>query len=290
MRKILFQILGFIFVSFLFLLLIMKMMDLSAEAGNQAITELNEATSVDVADSFLIVDDDDADTKNNQITWSNVQGSITKTGTITTGVWNAGAVTSSGSVTASTHTGSGATTYDAGGAAAIVVGSADVTSLTVTTDGTGDGEVVLPNNSIGSSELVSGLSSEWTDIGTYFKQGDVADSGIYIDDADSSDTIIIKALDSGGVIDILGGGTLSILDKTTITQSTNAAALAITGTGNTTQHIVTIDDGASITGASLLLLTGSDSDSNTRELFKVIQGYSRLFNFFSPRSLFTAAN
>ena len=88
MRKILFQILGFVFVSFLFLLFIMKLFDLSAEAGNQAITDFSEATTVDSEDTFLIVDDDDADTKNNQITWSNVQGAIVKTGTIATGVWN----------------------------------------------------------------------------------------------------------------------------------------------------------------------------------------------------------
>lgn len=42
--------------------------------------------------------------------------------------------------------------YDAGGAAAITVGSADVLTLTVTTDGTGDAEVALPENSIGPDE------------------------------------------------------------------------------------------------------------------------------------------
>lgn len=44
-------------------------------------------------------------------------------------------------------------TYDAGGASPIVVGSADVTSVTVTTDSTGNAEVVLPSASIGAAEL-----------------------------------------------------------------------------------------------------------------------------------------
>lgn len=42
--------------------------------------------------------------------------------------------------------------YDAGGAAPITIGSADVTGITVTTDGTGDAELALPENSIGPDE------------------------------------------------------------------------------------------------------------------------------------------
>ncbi|MDP3685509.1 MAG: hypothetical protein Q8R32_01625, partial [bacterium] len=57
-------------------------------------------------------------------------------------------------LTGTTFTGNGATTYDAGGAAAIVVGSADVTALTVTTDSTGDAEVVLPAGSISGAEIL----------------------------------------------------------------------------------------------------------------------------------------
>lgn len=41
---------------------------------------------------------------------------------------------------------------DAGGAASITIGSADVTAFTVTTDGTGDAEAALPENSIGPDE------------------------------------------------------------------------------------------------------------------------------------------
>jgi hypothetical protein len=50
--------------------------------------------------------------------------------------------------------GTGTLTLDAGGAGAIAIGSADVTSLTVTTDSTGNAEVVLPNDSIGTAEIL----------------------------------------------------------------------------------------------------------------------------------------
>lgn len=42
-----------------------------------------------------------------------------------------------------------------GGAAALTLGGSSTTSVTVTTDSTGDGEVVLPNNSVGNAELVN---------------------------------------------------------------------------------------------------------------------------------------
>lgn len=45
------------------------------------------------------------------------------------------------------------TIYDTTGAGAITVGSADVTSVTVGTDGTGDAELVVPENSIGPDEV-----------------------------------------------------------------------------------------------------------------------------------------
>lgn len=47
------------------------------------------------------------------------------------------------------------TIYDTTGAGAITVGSADVTSVTVTTDSTGDAELVLPENSIGPDEVAA---------------------------------------------------------------------------------------------------------------------------------------
>jgi len=47
------------------------------------------------------------------------------------------------------------TVFDTTGAGAITVGSADVTSITLTTDGTGTGEVVLPLQSVAGAEMVN---------------------------------------------------------------------------------------------------------------------------------------
>ena len=44
-------------------------------------------------------------------------------------------------------------TYDVKGATAMTIGSGDMTALTVTTDGTGNGELVLPDSSIGQDEV-----------------------------------------------------------------------------------------------------------------------------------------
>lgn len=68
--------------------------------------------------------------------------------------WDTAIDTNGGNITA----GAGsifASTFDAVGAVPIAIGSSDVTSLTITTDGSGDGEVVLPNQSIGTAELVN---------------------------------------------------------------------------------------------------------------------------------------
>lgn len=79
------------------------------------------------------IDDDSID-------WSDVTGAdITLT--------DAGAVTSSGTITSSG-------TFDVTGAAAMTLGSGDVLSITLTTDGTGDGEVVLPTGSISGTEIL----------------------------------------------------------------------------------------------------------------------------------------
>lgn len=44
------------------------------------------------------------------------------------------------------------TAYDTTGAGAITIGSADVTAATITTDGSGDAELVLPASSVGFAE------------------------------------------------------------------------------------------------------------------------------------------
>lgn len=63
-------------------------------------------------------------------------------------------------------------TYDAGGASPIVIGSADVTALTVTTDSTGNAEVVLPSASIGGAELM-GATMRVTYCGQNAENGEI---------------------------------------------------------------------------------------------------------------------
>lgn len=68
--------------------------------------------------------------------------------------WDIAINTNNGSINA----GSGtifASTFDAVGASTIGIGSADVTAIALVTDGTGDSEVVLPNQSVGASEIVN---------------------------------------------------------------------------------------------------------------------------------------
>jgi hypothetical protein len=67
----------------------------------------------------------------------------------------AGAVT----LTCSDDDATCAMVYDAGGAAAITVGSADVTAVTITTDSTGDAELVLPAESVSSAEILNVVRS-----------------------------------------------------------------------------------------------------------------------------------
>lgn len=62
---------------------------------------------------------------------------------------DAGVVT----ITCSDDDASAGCVYDAGGASPIVVGSADVTAITLTTDDTGTAEAVLPVNSVGPTEF-----------------------------------------------------------------------------------------------------------------------------------------
>ena len=71
--------------------------------------------------------------------------------------WN-GLVTSHAfTVTGAIYTNTG---FDATGDSPLWMGSADVDKFTFTTDGTGDGEIVLPNDSIGPAEIVADAIEE----------------------------------------------------------------------------------------------------------------------------------
>ena len=71
------------------------------------------------------------------------------------------------------------TIYDTTGAGTVVVGSADVTAITLTTDGTGTGEVVLPAGSVATAEIADDTitfanisDSSAVDADTTFTAGD----------------------------------------------------------------------------------------------------------------------
>lgn len=76
---------------------------------------------------------------------------------VVTGAADAFTVTASGTATATfigaDASGAANTEFDTTGAGTITVGSADVTAITLTTDGTGTTEVVLPAASVGQAEL-----------------------------------------------------------------------------------------------------------------------------------------
>jgi hypothetical protein len=83
-----------------------------------------------------------------------------------------GAVTSGGAITSSG-------TFDATGAVAMVIGSGDITGLTITTDGTGNAELTLPADVIGDADIdwgtgagqVSGADIGLTDAGAITSSG-----------------------------------------------------------------------------------------------------------------------
>ena len=122
--------------------------------------------------------------------------------------------------------------YDAGGTGAITVGSADVTGITFTTDGTGVGEITLPADSV--------------------------------DLDDVADTL---ALDAD--LTLTQGAAEQVIHNKTATDATadngvelNYTALDTTS-GTTTQHALLLNNAASTEGAdALLALDNSDADDN----------------------------
>jgi hypothetical protein len=138
--------------------------------------------------------------------------------------------------------GTGTLTLDAGGIGAIVAGSADVTSFTVTTDSTGDAEVVLPNDSIGTAEILDDT----------ILAGNIATGGVAT--AEILDgTIVTADIATGGVAtgnildativtgDIATGGvaTGNILDATIVTADIATGGVA---TGNILDNTVSATD------------------------------------------------
>ncbi len=132
-----------------------------------------------------------------------------------------------------------AITLDAKGAAGITLGSADVTALTVTTDGTGTAEVALPAGSIDSTEILDDTVASADIAANTIVAGDIAADAI--DGASLADTITLDAAFAMNAFDVTIGedlnvngdeidadGTLDITGATGVGLNTPAGDIAIT--------------------------------------------------------------
>jgi hypothetical protein len=98
-----------------------------------------------------------------------------------------GAVTSGGAITSSG-------TFDATGAVAMVIGSGDITGLTITTDGTGNAELTLPADVIGDADIDWGTGAgQVSGADITFAEGDMTDSTIVSADIKNG-TIVVADL------------------------------------------------------------------------------------------------
>lgn len=117
---------------------------------------------------------------------------------------DAGAITSTGTITATVG-------FDMVGAVDMDMGSADVTDFTVFTDGTGDSEVVLPDDSIGDAEIDwSGLttSADFTVTGTLITSVGIDAVGAVDLDYGSADVTDHTFIADGGTVIIDGSVTI----------------------------------------------------------------------------------
>ncbi|MEA2036142.1 MAG: hypothetical protein U9O94_01435 [Nanoarchaeota archaeon] len=147
-----------------------------------------------------------------------------------------GAITSNTTITA-------ANTFDVTGAVGMTLGSVDVTSITLTTDGTGTGEIILPLKSIAGTEIADdtidsinyaadSIDNEhinWADIDNLADEGalvvvDTTDTSSYVGLFESATGSLAPKTDLGIVYNA-GTGTLSV------------TAIASTFTGNITGNV-----------------------------------------------------
>jgi len=164
---------------------------------------------------------------------------------------------------------------DAVGAAAITIGSADVTSITLTTDGSGTGEVVLPLQSVTGAEITNDsiTATQIDETGAFAfttLNGKTKRNTAAIDDDsctgeqgtywyDTTDSAFEFCNADSGVPTVLGGGggTNAFSDLTSSTNTTAAmvvstgASLGPAGTGTITANAVDAVGAAAITIGSV---------------------------------------
>ncbi|MDO8565740.1 MAG: hypothetical protein Q7S04_00960 [Candidatus Moranbacteria bacterium] len=127
-------------------------------------------------------------------------------------------------ITAADDVGAADLIVDTTGAGAITLGSADVTSLTVTTDGTGTAEVALPAGSIDGTEILNGTIADADTDGALtgaalaantLVAGDIADGAVTTDEILNAtiaggDLAANIALTTTGAVDFSGASSLRI--------------------------------------------------------------------------------
>ncbi len=180
-------------------------------------------------------------------------------GTLTFGRNDAGIVT----LTSADNDSTAALTILPGGAAALVLGGGSTTTITLTTDGTGDGEVVLPADSIGPTEL--------NDNGTTLDAGEdemcltYEDSGaIFVWQTCSSGSGTWDTIgDAGGNGAIAFGSTIQTLDWGVMDANGSFLTYNFTNAGTSAGT----DNGVVINNA----VTGSNTDTTTETLLLLQQ-------------------
>ena len=210
--------------------------DLSLTDDQWSITSAGVATGLSGTNTGLIAGDLSCTnciggTEIDESTFGAITGTSLNTGS--------GTIQTTGSVFGNAHdrSTSGALTFGATNATSIILGNASNTSLTITTDGTGDGEVILPANSIGNAELVNSAISLAGNSGS----GSVSLGGTFT----ITGAGINNAVASGSTITITG---------------TEADTLAtVTGRGATTSTASTFNGGLTVLGATNINTAGSNA-------------------------------
>lgn len=95
-----------------FIVLVILVLATTVYAADTLVRNMTAAASASADDAFYMVDEPNGVAANRKIGFDELQKSITAVGTITTGIWNAGAVTSSGTIAGATLTEGGTGVYN----------------------------------------------------------------------------------------------------------------------------------------------------------------------------------
>lgn len=138
------------------------------------------------------------------------------------GLYATGALSVDGNVSATGTLYSSDGAFDRPDAGAMTIGSADVTSITLQTDSTGDGELVLPGGSVSKSEINANIAGDGLTGGAGSALAVNPGTGLEI----SSDTVRIAAAAAGNGLTGGGGSALAVGGSSTITVSADSIAVA----------------------------------------------------------------